>query len=72
MDWPKLNSPEDAAATLRWARVCLVMWEQERGELKAEVERLRQVVEMGYRSLMSDRVDEAREYLRAEVQSHDS
>jgi hypothetical protein len=48
------------------------MWEQERGELKAEVERLRQVVEMGYRSLMSDRVDEAREYLRAEVQSHDS
>lgn len=36
MDWPKLNSPEDADATHRWARACLEMWETERAELIAE------------------------------------
>lgn len=39
--WPTLNSPEDADATHRWARTCLEMWEAERAELLAEVERLR-------------------------------
>jgi hypothetical protein len=39
-DWPKLNSPEDADATHRWARECLEMWEVERAGLIAENERL--------------------------------
>lgn len=38
--WPELHSPEDADATHRWARACLELWEQERVELMAEVERL--------------------------------
>jgi len=43
--WPKLHSPEDADATHRWARACLEMWEAERADLKAEVERLRDALE---------------------------
>lgn len=40
--WPTLNSPEDADATHRWARACLEMWEAERADLLAKVERLRE------------------------------
>lgn len=45
MDWPKLNSPEDADATHHWARACLEMWETERAELLDDRDHYRKALE---------------------------